>query len=249
MTIAVLSDFHVVAPWTRLSDLVAIVSQTNDLAPDMIVLAGDFLADRSIPGRAATAVEIVQALSGLRAQEGVYAVLGNHDWMDCPLARKTGYQRSSMVEALDQSPIRLLRNEAISLAPQGHELWLAGFDSQRPLPTDWTRGLHDPDKTFAAVPPGAPCILLAHEPGYFSKGDSRAAIQISGHTHGGQLNLFGWRPMVRVHLEGTYTHGEYEQDGRKLIISSGIGFSGVPMRIGQPPELTLIDIQGMEDAT
>ena len=247
--IAVLSDLHVVAPWSSLRDMARVVRTVNGISPDLIVLAGDYLSEAKIPGRRASASEIAAVLSELRADFGVLAVLGNHDWQDCELARSDGYRTCSIMGAFAGTPIRLLRNEAVDLTIGGQQLWLVGFDSQRPVPTDPRRGLHRPETAFEKVPAGAPAILLAHEPVYFAQGDERAGLQISGHTHGGQLNLFGWRPLVGLNSDPRYTHGLIEEGGRSMVISSGLGFSGVPLRIGQPPEITLIDIAPAGDAT
>ncbi len=247
MTIAVLADLHVVAPWTQLRDLRRIAHQVNGLKPDMVVLAGDFLAGQSIPGRRATAREIVAALGGLQARLGVFAILGNHDWFDCPVAHKSGFAHCSVIDALEASPFRLLRNESVAL-DHGDRFWLVGLDSQRPTPADWRVPLHDPERAFAEVPRGAPAILLAHEPDYFAQADGRAGLQISGHTHGGQLNLFGWRPVVPSRYRGRYAWGHLREGGRSLVVSGGIGFSGVPLRIGIAPEITVISVRGA-DAT
>jgi len=242
-TIAVLSDLHVAAPWTSLAAIARVVRQVNALQPEMVVLAGDFLAEPRIPGRRAAAEEIAAVLAPLQADAGVFAVLGNHDWADCPLAPQTGWRYNSVIAAFRNTPIRLLRNRARPVAIGTEQLWVVGLDSQRPPPeARRPGGLHDPERAFAPVPPEAPAILLAHEPGYFARGDTRAGLQISGHTHGGQLNLFGWRPLLRKYPEMRFAHGLLRSGSRMLVVSAGLGFSGVPLRIGQPPEITLIEI-------
>ena len=241
--IAVLSDFHVAAPWVSLAALARIVRQTNALAPDLVVLAGDFLAEARLPGRRAGAEEIAAVLSGLAAPAGVFAILGNHDWLDCPLALSTNFTRCSVIEAFAGGPIRLLQNAAEAVEIGGQRLWLVGLDSQRPLPRrPWLGGRHEPERAFAAVPPGAPAILLAHEPSYFNLGDARAGLQISGHTHGGQLNLFGWRPLLKRYPDMPFSHGLLRDGARALVVSAGLGYSGVPLRIGQAPEMSLIEV-------
>lgn len=240
LTIAVLADLHVVAPWTTLADVARVVARVKTLAPDMIVLGGDYLAGHAIPGRRADAGQIAAALSPLHAPLGVFAIMGNHDWFDCALAQSSDFARSSVVEAFAPTPIRLMRNEALKLTPNGYDLWVVAFDSQRPVRLDWRRGLHRPEQAFAGVPDEAATILLAHEPDYFAHSDTRADLQISGHTHGGQLNLFGWRPLVPPPNRGNYTYGHYRDGQRSLVVSGGIGFSGVPIRIGQAPEITVI---------
>ncbi|MBV1904274.1 MAG: metallophosphoesterase [Marinosulfonomonas sp.] len=241
-SIAVIADLHVSAPWTSLGRLNRIVELVNGLDADLVVLAGDFLAGRGMLGRAEPAHQIVKCLTGLRAHLGIFAILGNHDWQDCALAQHTKFERNSIVEAFADTHIKLLRNNAVSLQHGDRAFWLVGFDSQQPTRRDWKNGLHRPDEAFAQVPDGADTILLAHEPDYFAIGDRRAKLQISGHTHGGQLNLFGWRPMTPSRFGSRYAYGHKQDEGRHLIVSGGIGFSGLPMRIGQPPEITLVEI-------
>ncbi|MCU9849498.1 metallophosphoesterase [Defluviimonas sp. WL0024] len=243
LTIAVLADLHVCRPWTPLPALRHIVAITNALGADLILLPGDLIADAKLPGRGEPADAVVAELSRLSAPLGVAAVLGNHDWWDCRLAQSSGFARNSVVEALEPSPIALLGNRAICLEHGGERFWLAGIDSQHALRRHGHPGLHDPDAAFSEVPAGAPAILMAHEPDYFAQGDERAFLQISGHTHGGQANLLGWRPMTPSAHGGRYAWGHVREGGRHLIVSGGIGYSGLPLRILQPPEITLVMLQ------
>ncbi len=239
LTIAVLADLHVCRPWTPLSAVARIVAATNALRPDLILLPGDFIADRNLPALSVPAAEIIAALAPLSAPLGVAAVLGNHDWWDCRLSRRTGFARNSVAEALEASAVRLLPNAAVRL-DHGAGFWLVGIDSQRALRRRGHSGLHDPGRAFAPVPEGAPAILMAHEPDYFAEGDGRAFLQISGHTHGGQINLAGWRPLTPSRFRSRYGWGHVREGGRHLIVSGGIGYSGVPLRLFQPPEITLV---------
>ena len=243
LTIALLADFHVAAPWTTLADLAALVPRVMALGPDMIVLGGDFLAGRSLLGRRARAPQILAALAGLSAPLGSFAVLGNHDWKDCALAVATDHSRNSVAEALAASPFRLLRNQAVRVAAP-EPFWVAGFDSQRPFHRRRPPHFHDPAATYADVPPDAPVILLAHEPDYFAEPDPRALLQLSGHTHAGQANLFGWRPLTPSQYGGRYAWGAHRDGDRHLVVSGGIGFSGLPLRIAAPPEITLVTLLG-----
>jgi hypothetical protein len=243
MTIAILSDLHICRPWTPLSALRRIVVVTNRLGADLILIPGDFLADGNLAARGEPASAIVAELTGLSAPLGVVAVLGNHDWWDCHLARETRFARNSVAEALAQSPVTLLSNSAMRLDHGGGDFWLAGIDSQRALKRRNHRGFHDPDAAFAEVPKGAPAILMAHEPDYFAEGDRRAFLQVSGHTHGGQANFLGWRPLTPSAHGSRYAWGHIREGGRHLIVSGGIGYSGLPLRILQPPEITLVTLR------
>jgi predicted MPP superfamily phosphohydrolase len=243
LRIAILADLHICKPWTSLAALRRIVVATNALGADLILLPGDFIADRNLPALSVSATDIVSVLRYLQAPLGVAAVLGNHDWWDCRLSRSTGFARNSVAEALADSDISLLSNMAQKLDHGGHSFWLAGIDSQQARKHLHQRGFHDADAAFADVPHGAPTILLAHEPDYFAQADARALLQISGHTHGGQVNLVGWRPMTPSAHGGRYAWGHIREGGRHLIVSGGIGYSGVPLRLMQPPEITLVTLQ------
>lgn len=243
LRIAVLSDLHVGAPWVPLPELERMAAEVTALRPGLILLAGDFLASRLLPARRAVAADIMAALAPLSAPLGVFAVLGNHDWWDCDLARATGRRRNSVREALDASHIRLLDNSAARL-DHGGAFWLAGLDSQQPWRGRNPAGRHDPEAAFAGVPEGALAILLAHEPDYFAQQDPRAFLQISGHTHGGQVNLLGWRPLTPSAHGGRYAWGHVREGGRHLVVSGGVGYSGLPLRLFQPPEITLVSLTG-----
>lgn len=240
LTIAVLSDLHICAPWVTLAQLDRIIGQTNALGADLILLGGDFIADSNLPARKTPMAPIAAALTRLTAPLGVFAVLGNHDWFDCALSRRTKYAENSVINGLADVGIPLLRNRAVAMG--GGAWWLVGLDSQRPVRGRPRIAFHDPDAAFRDVPPGAPAILLAHEPDYFALGDARAFVQISGHTHGGQLNLGGWRPLTPSIHGDRYAWGHIRDGARHLIVSGGIGYSGLPLRVFQPPEITLVTI-------
>jgi predicted MPP superfamily phosphohydrolase len=242
LRIAFLSDFHAARPWTTLADLSRAAAQAMDQNPDLVILGGDFLAGPLPPALRFPAREIVGALADLSAPLGVFAILGNHDWKDCALAAASGLVRNSVVEALADSPYRLLRNEAVALGDTG--AWLVGLDSQRPFGLHRATAFHDPALAFAAVPAGAPAILAAHEPDVFADGNLPAVLQLSGHTHAGQVNLFGWKPATPSLHGGRYAWGHHRDGGRHLVVSGGVGFSGLPLRFAAPPEITLVELSG-----
>lgn len=244
LRIAVVSDVHACIPWTPLSAVRRIVERVNDLAPDMILLPGDFIADRKLPALRLPAADIVRVLGELSAPLGVHSVMGNHDWWDCQVSQLTQFRENTVLAALEaEAGIVHLRNAAVRIA-HGSGFWLVGIDSQHGLKHLRRRGFHDPDAAFAGVTDDAPAILMAHEPDYFAEGDERAFLQISGHTHGGQANLFGWRPITPSRYGGRYAWGHVREGGRHLIVSGGVGFSGLPLRLLQPPEITLIELSG-----
>lgn len=242
MRIMLLSDLHVSSPWTGTKGLARLVKDVNERKPDLILLAGDFLADPVIPGRCASAAEIVAVLSMLSAPLGVFAVLGNHDWADCPLAGGGDTSRNSVIEAFTPSPIDLLINDHRSLTHQGQNFVLAGLDSQVPYHRDWSQGRHDPEQALAGSPDGVPVLMMAHEPDYFAESKMGEDLTLSGHTHGGQINLFGKRFIVPSKYGARLAYGLHQQGNRSLVVSGGVGFSGIPLRFMQPSEVVEITL-------
>lgn len=247
LRIAVFTDIHVCRPWVAPGLVTAMVGQVNRLGADLIVLAGDVLPDRNLLCQHLTADRIVPLLTGLTAPLGVVAVMGNHDRRDCRRAMQSDGRDSSVIEAYRSAGMDLLLNGSRRVDHHGHPLWVVGFDSQLPIRYGQPR-FHDPEAAFAEVPDGAPAILIAHEPDYFASGDRRPMLQISGHTHGGQFVLFGRRPMTPSRFGDRYAVGHVVEDDRHLIVSAGIGYSGLPFRFGVPPEITLIEIVAPDDA-
>lgn len=245
LRIALISDLHICWPWVTPDSLARVVAGANALEPDLILLPGDFLIGRKMPSLPVDAERIAQILAPLTAPLGVFASLGNHDWKDCGQARRNDYVRGSVTPALEAVGIPVLSNQAVQI-PRGPEaFWIVGFDSQqghgttrRPQPR------HDPGRAFDGVPEGAPVILMAHEPDYFMEDDPRVTLQVSGHTHAGQMNLFGWRPLTPSRYGGRLAYGAHARGDGRLIVSAGLGYSGAPLRIGAPPEVTLVYLSG-----
>jgi predicted MPP superfamily phosphohydrolase len=102
--------------------------------------------------------------------------------------------------------------------------------------------LDDLRGTLAKITGDAPIILLAHEPDVFPKVSPRVSLTLSGHTHGGQVRLFGYSPVVPSRFGNRYAYGHVVEDGRHLIVSGGLGFSILPVRLGVRPEILLIEL-------
>ena len=245
--VAALADLHACEPWMPVSRIEEIVAATNALAPDVVVLLGDFVA--SIRHRLLTGVvtpdEWGRALRGLSAPLGVHAVLCNHDWW-------TG--AAEVRRGLADNGIALLENDVTLLQPSGGQsVWLAGLADQLAYQFSRRRGRKGADDlpgTLAKIPDdGRPIVLLAHEPDIFPKVPSRVSLTLAGHTHGGQVDLpLIGRPIVPSRYGDRYAYGHVIEDSRHLIVSGGLGCTGLPIRIGVPPEIVLIDIGGSPTA-
>lgn len=213
------------------------------------------------------ASEWAGALGGLRARLGVYAVLGNHDWWRDKAAQKTGKGPVASRLALEDAGIPVLENDVVRLENGGSPFWIAGLGDQfafvvRRNGRRSYRGVDDLPGTLAKVTDGAPVILLAHEPDIFPRVPDRVALTLSGHTHGGQVRLFGYSPVVPSRYGNRYAYGHViETDAatpaperparaarldaapRHLVVSGGLGCSIVPMRVGVPPEITVVSVE------
>jgi predicted MPP superfamily phosphohydrolase len=238
MRIVVLSDVHCGGWWATREMLDAAVDLANAERPDLALFAGDAVADQMLPRRRLSPAGIAAGLARRRAPLGTWAVLGNHDGKDDPEGRWTLPARCGAWLALEAAGVPVLNNRSVRLGGT----WLVGVDSRRARRHLDLPGLDDPDAAFAGVPAGAPSILLAHEPDIFAE-DTRATLQISGHTHGGQIAPFGWTPVVPSEYGSRFAWGHYVEDGRHLVVSGGLGFVGMPLRVGRPPEITVIDIR------
>jgi predicted MPP superfamily phosphohydrolase len=249
LCIAVIADVHAGGPVMPVERIRGIVRQTNALKPDVIVLLGDFAASHRFKTRAVLPEEWAQAMGMLSAPLGVHAVLGNHDWWDDPTAQRARKGPVASRRALEREGVPVYENDVVRLSHNGHPFWLAGLGDQLALfngrrKTAWSSfaGVHDLDGTLAKVTDNAPVILLAHEPDIFPRVPARVGLTLSGHTHGGQIRVLGYSPRVPSRYGNRYAYGHIIEGGRHLIVSGGLGCSILPVRIGVPPEIVMVDV-------
>ncbi len=255
LRIAALADIHACRPWMPPERIASIVEATNALAPDLVVLLGDYVRTIWRFSREVRAEEWAAPLGRLAAPLGVHAVIGNHDWWEDARAQDRGVGPTFAETALRDAGIAVYENDAVRLAKDGAPFWLLGLGDQvalrprrRPDRRGW-RGVDDLPGTLAQISDDAPAILLAHEPDIFARAPARVALTLAGHTHGGQVRLFGWSPIVPSEFRNRYAYGHIvERDAarpdRHLIVSGGLGCTGLPVRLGVPPEIVLVDLGG-----
>ena len=245
LTVAALADLHAGDPHMPLARVERIVAATNALRPDLAVILGDLPAHHHFVTRPVPMPEVARALAALRAPLGVHAILGNHDWWDDPAAEGDRRGPPAIRRALEAAGVPVLANHAVRLA-HGEGVWLAGLDSQWAfrLHGGGVAGMHDLSAATAAITDDAPAILLAHEPDIFPDVPGRFAVTLSGHTHGGQVRLFGWSPLVPSIHHDRYAYGVIAEAGHHLVVSGGLGCSILPVRFGVPPEITLVRLGG-----
>jgi uncharacterized protein len=219
-TIAQVSDLHA-GTFVGERELREGAALVNAAKADLVVATGDLV---DLDPRFAPVV--ARALAGLRARDGVVAVLGNHDYY-------AGY--GDVLEALAGAGVTSLVNAGrVVRAADGGGFALLGIDDL------WAQrsGGAGPDleRAIRMVPPHLPRVLLAHQPTFIYEAAQRVALQLSGHTHGGQINP-GFSP-AKVLMP--FVAGAYDVDGTTLYVNRGFGTAGPPVRIGAPPEVTKI---------
>lgn len=231
-----ISDLHF-RPYTGEKEIAAAVKAVNDSRPDVIVLTGDFVTSTWIfhmGQRTADGIEeCCEILKGLKAPLGVYAVLGNHDW---------GTDPDRIADALTAAGIKVLRNDAVCLERGNSRLWVAG--------TDCAFFNHaDMDRTLSPVRDDDAVLLLAHEPD-FADYAARFPVdlQLSGHSHGGQIVAPLVGPPHLPRLGKKYVRGRYNVGKLQLYTNRGIGAVGLPMRYQAPPEVTVLRLQAARAA-
>jgi predicted MPP superfamily phosphohydrolase len=222
LTIAQITDLHV-GPTIGERHVRRLVEQVNAMRPDVVAVTGD-LVDGTVRELGAA----VGHLGRLQARHGVYFVTGNHEYY-------SGV--GPWLEELARLGIRVLRNERVEIGDAGASLDLAGVH-------DWsTRGFRagerqDLGRALAGRDPERALVLLAHQPrGIGDAVRAGVELQISGHTHGGQIVPFNL--LVRTvypYVRGLHRH---EEDGRSglIFVSRGTGYWGPPLRLGSPPEI------------
>lgn len=202
---------------------------------DMVCFTGDMQNMRP--------QEVSKMMKVLRRLPYTYFVLGNHDYAQ--YVRSTPALEQSMrreLLALESQLGKPLCNENIKITRGGSSIWLAGEenDGKPPFPS---RG--DLRKTLKGIPDSAFVILLQHDPSAWKRNilpRSHVQLTLSGHTHGGQMQILGWRPTERPHNEDL---GLYEHNGRYLYVSAGLG-GLVPFRLNMPNEITVITLHAVK---
>lgn len=246
LKLAVLSDLHIGGPYMSLERVEELVAATNALKPDIVLLLGDFIASRKPRPSDPPMQAWARRLADLRAPAGIHAILGNHDWWHDAEAQSARMGPTQVGLTLEAVGITVLENRALRLETPAGPLWLAGLGDQiaflrrqKGLPL----GIDDLAGTLEQIADdGAPAIMMAHEPDAFAHMPDRIGLTLAGHTHGGQVRLFGWSPVVPSRYGNRYAYGHVVQEGRNLIVSGGIGTSKLPIRLGVPPEIVLVEL-------
>lgn len=231
LKLAFLSDLHA-GPLVSQAQLRTWREQVAAEGPDLVLYGGDFVD--SLPQEVAL---VVEAFGELRAPLGAFAVLGNHDYFSDP---------APIWGALGDCGITCLENRGAPVARGGDTLWLLGL--QDPMARNGRfQGVRfgpgpDPAAATRDLPAGGFRLCLAHRPSTWPLArEAGAQLTLSGHTHGGQVNLVPGLSSARI--LGPHTHGLYAEGRHLLYVSRGLGVVGLPLRIGAPPELVCLTLR------
>lgn len=219
-----LSDLHM-GSWLTRERLAETVDLINAQKPDLVAITGDFVTLGSIDP---VANDLIDTLTQLQATDGVVGVLGNHDhWKNAP----------QISEVLRTANVIELPNDSIVIERDRAQLTIAGLD-------DVWESKNDLDKLLSTMPDDVPAVLLAHEPDIADETSAtgRFGLQISGHSHGGQIQL----PLIGAPylpwLGQKYPIGRYQVGNMVQYTNRGIGMTFPPVRVGCPPEISIFEL-------
>lgn len=229
LRLALLSDLHADAVKDS-GHMRTIVERTNALKPDAVLITGDF-----VDGTVAQRGNNLTPLRDLQAPLGVYGVPGNHDYF-------SGYEE--WLPFLRSLGIRMLNNEHVILGEPG--IVLAGVTD--PAARLFGKEKPDVEKALAGAPAGRMVILLAHQPQLALQAQKHGvAVQLSGHTHGGQMP--GFADLTAAFNHG-WVSGSYALPHMLLYVSNGTSlWTGMPLRLGVPSEITVLTLTPPEANT
>jgi len=219
LRVAFLSDIHF-DPLYETGYLESVFAEVTAAKPDLVLYGGDFVTHT-----AARFEEFGRLAAKVRPSLGSFAAMGNHDH----------YAQLHVVESvLEASGIRVLRNDFAPM-PRNDGWFLVGLDS-------FWAGRPDPS-VLAMLPSSARILSIIHEPDAWDMvRDSRIRLQVSGHTHGGQVRA-PWLGAIELPTWGKrYDAGLFERDGRFLYVNRGIGTVTVHARVNCPPEITIFEL-------
>jgi predicted MPP superfamily phosphohydrolase len=225
LVVAQLSDLHI-GLFVGHDELAAAEELLREARADLIVLTGDLLDHDA---RHAPVLERFVGRIGALAPRGVYAIAGNHDYY-------AGIDQT--LAAVERAGGRVLRNRGALVGDGEAAMALLGVDDLwGPRVDPRSRGA-DLAAALASLPDAAslPRLLLCHNPIYFGHAAGQVALQLSGHTHGSQVNV--GHALTSLFLHHPYVAGRFERDGSQLYVNRGFGTAGPPTRLGSPPEVT-----------
>jgi hypothetical protein len=236
-----ISDIHLGSWNKKYKKIKQVVKLVNEQKADIVVFTGDMVNNFS--GEAETWTPYFREM---QAQDGKYAVLGNHDYGDY-IEWKSEFERKENFDKIKQHirdfGFRLLLNESVYLKKDTDSILLVGVEN-------WGKAekyrYSDLRKALRAENSNVPKILLSHDPTHWEAevlGKQDIALTLAGHTHAAQLGLkIGDRLFSPASLAFKYWYGLYSANNQYLYVNRGVGYIGLPMHIGVRPEITVIEL-------
>jgi predicted MPP superfamily phosphohydrolase len=229
LRVAFLADFHVGSHAGDVARLQAIVAEAAANAPDLVLYGGDFVNMIPFGGGRVPPAAVAEVLAHLPAPLGRIAVIGNHD---------RNYGPEEVTEALRARGIVVLEDETHTVTHEGAAIDIPGIPDAR-MERPQARAL------LAALQPHRPSLVLSHDPFWFKHLPAGPHLMLAGHTHGGQIVLPLIGPIRNAsHAPMRWSYGLIEEEGRRMLVTSGLGCSGIPLRLNMPPEWMLIEVTG-----
>jgi predicted MPP superfamily phosphohydrolase len=229
LRVALLADFHVGSHTDDVTRYAAIAREVASLLPDLVLFGGDFVNMQLIGGGRVPPRVIARMLARMMGRHGRFAILGNHDY---------AYGEQEVAAALRAHGIAVLDHERGTFSFGRHAIDVVGVPDAHV-----TRA--QAQALLAGLAPDRPAIVLAHDPVWFKDVPHGPFLTLAGHTHGGQIKL----PVLGILKNASlaplrWSHGLVVEGGRHLIVTAGLGTSGIPLRIGVPPEFVLVEVTG-----
>jgi uncharacterized protein len=229
LRIAFLSDFHVGSHTGDVARFAAIAADVATHSPDLVLLGGDYVNMQLYGGGRVPPETIAGLLSRMASPCGSFGVLGNHDYV---------YGKDDVAAALRAAGIAVLDHGRAPFSYEGHSIDVIGISDAH---IAWPEG----QALLKALSPDKPAVIVTHDPAHFAGVPAGPFLTLAGHTHGGQIRLPGIGVLTNASdAPMHWTHGLVAEDGRHMIVTAGLGTSGVPLRIGVPPEFVMIEVTG-----
>lgn len=221
--IAHLSDLHIGALTPKWWGM-RWVRRSNDEAPDLVAVTGDL-----VTSGVAFHHDIAEVVGGLRAKDGVYCAMGNHDYFG---------DGEPLITLIRDRGAKVLRNEGVVIERGGARLFVTAIDDT------WTRRA-DLDRALDDQPEGVTTVLLAHDPDRFPQiAEREVDLVLSGHTHGGQIAVPFFARWINASKLAHHFHlGLYERQGTQLYVHPGLGTTGPPIRLGVAPAIVILTLR------
>jgi uncharacterized protein len=227
--IVAISDIHGGSNFIDEAKLQEIVKTVNAQNPDIIVLLGDYVSQSE--GKRSKALKMpvetmTENLRGLKANYGVFGVIGNHDWW---------YDETKVRVEFEKIGVKILENEPTDVEIKGKTVRIIGIEDF------WKKNSVDSAAVNELIGDKQNVIAITHNPDAFEFTSDKISLLLAGHTHGGQV----WLPIVQAPLpvaKRQYTVGHIVENGRHLFVTKGIGTSGPPIRFCATPEIAVLTV-------